>query len=218
MLMTVGKESVAVHIAGHEYKIRSDGDADALREIAGYVDQAMSRVRKRTGTVDTLDVAVLTCLNLAREILTLRGSQAPAGATSVGSDEMRKLIGRVEATLRNESASLAEEAPQEAAEGKSDQLADSALSEEQNAEVVSESGARSEAPLPDQVDAASAAKSEAARPAQVEMARTLDLPSFEALRDRASGARARAESEADGEGEAEMPEPRVAAGGRDRAS
>ena len=65
----MGKDSVAVRIAGHEYKIRSDGDVDALREIASYVDRAMARVRERTGTVDTLDVAVLTCLNLAREIM-----------------------------------------------------------------------------------------------------------------------------------------------------
>ena len=207
--MTVGKDSVAVRIAGHEYKIRSDGDGEALREIAGYVDQAMARVRKRTGTVDTLDVAVLTCLNLAREIMTLRETQAPVGATSVGSDEMRMLIDRVEATLRNDSASISQDPAQESS-GQSDNSASSA---DPSAEVDSDSDAQSE-----QADAADAVNPEEARPAQVEMAKTLDLPSFEALRDRASGAHALTESEADGEGEAEMPEPRVAAGGRDRAS
>ena len=65
----MSKKSIAVQIAGHKYKILSDGDGESLREIAGYVDAAMNRVRERTGTVDTLDIAVLTALNLAREII-----------------------------------------------------------------------------------------------------------------------------------------------------
>jgi cell division protein ZapA (FtsZ GTPase activity inhibitor) len=93
------RQIVAVRIAGHEYKIRSDGDADSLREIAGYVDRAMSRVRERTGTVDTLDVAVLTSLNLAREILTLREERVPQGMATVDDDKMQSLIARVEDAL-----------------------------------------------------------------------------------------------------------------------
>ena len=85
----MGKDSVAVRIAGHEYKIRSDGDVDGLREIASYVDRAMARVRERTGTVDTLDVAVLTCLNLAREIKALHEEQVPAGSTAVAENKLR---------------------------------------------------------------------------------------------------------------------------------
>ena len=92
-------ESVAVRIAGHEYKIRSDGDPDGLRDIARYVDQAMSRVRDRTRTVDTLDVAILTCLNLAREILVLRGERLPKGAATVDELRLRTLIEQVEETL-----------------------------------------------------------------------------------------------------------------------
>ena len=89
------RPSVAVQIAGHEYKIRSDGDEDGLVRIAGYVDRAMERVRERTGTVDSLDVAVLTCLNLAREILAIHGQRS-----SVMDDEkLRSLIDRVESVL-----------------------------------------------------------------------------------------------------------------------
>ena len=91
----MSKKSVAVRIAGHQYKIRSDGDAEALQEIASYVDKAMDRVRARTGTVDTLDVSVLTCLNLAREILVLRDQQSG----DVGDGRMRSLIERVEMVL-----------------------------------------------------------------------------------------------------------------------
>lgn len=104
-----GRRSVAVWIAGHEYKIRSEGDDDGLIRIAGYVDRAMHRVRERTGTVDSLDVAVLTCLNLAREILALH-ERSGAGTDD---QKLKSLIGRVESALsghvRTESAS--EQAP-----------------------------------------------------------------------------------------------------------
>ncbi len=89
------RRSVAVRIAGNDYKIRSDGDDDSLVRIAGYVDQAMSRVRERTGTVDSLDVAVLTCLNLAREILAIREQRSGA----ISDDRIRGLIERVESAI-----------------------------------------------------------------------------------------------------------------------
>ena len=149
---------VAVRIAGHEYKIRSDGDPDGLKEIAGYVDRAMARVRERTGTVDTFDVAVLTCLNLAREILALREARTPEGSTAIEDDKLRSLIEDVEAAL-----------------------------------IVR--------PTTDGVEEAAPATEERG-------ATTLELPSFESLREREDVEGAAADLEA----------PRVAAGGRDRAS
>ncbi len=89
------RRAVAVRIAGQDYKIRGDGDEEGLVRIAGYVDQAMLRVRERTGTVDSLDVAVLTCLNLARELLALH-EQRSGGA---GEERVRELIERVEAAI-----------------------------------------------------------------------------------------------------------------------
>ena len=97
------RRAVAVEIAGHEYKIRSDGDEEGLVRIAGYVDQAMQRVRERTGTVDSLDVAVLTCLNLAREILSIHGSihGSTHGQRSgaIQDEKLRSLIERVESAV-----------------------------------------------------------------------------------------------------------------------
>lgn len=87
--------TVSVRIAGHEYRIRGEGDEEGLVRIAGYVDRAMERVRARTGTVDSLDVAVLTCLNLAREILAIH-EQRTGEADEV---RIRSLIDRVEAVL-----------------------------------------------------------------------------------------------------------------------
>ncbi len=93
----MSKKSVAVQIAGHAYRIRSDSDEENLRRIASYVDQAMQRVRDGTGTVDSLDVAVLTCLNLAREILALR--ERHDDSFGADGDRLRGLIERVESAL-----------------------------------------------------------------------------------------------------------------------
>lgn len=168
----MSKKSVAVRIAGHDYKILSDGDPGSLREIASHVDQAMSRVRERTGTVDTLDVAVLTCLNLAREIFALRVQKNAA----VEDDRMRSLIDRVEGILGGETSSDAEDPD-----------------EERGTEADSSAG----------------------RSKGREPARTLDLPSVEALRDRATASSGAGEADSAG---ASMSEARVAAGGRERAS
>jgi cell division protein ZapA (FtsZ GTPase activity inhibitor) len=169
----MSKRSVAVEIAGQQYRIRSDADEEALHRLAAYVDRAMLRVRQGTGTADSLDVAVLTCLNLAREILALREQRGPMAEE----DKLRALIERVESELGASSQ-----------EPRSD-------------------GASSESDESAEVDVAeSSAREDSTR-------RTLDLPSFEALRDRGLPA-----DEADSGGANALPEARVASGGRDRAS
>jgi len=70
--MSVTKRSVAVHIRGQEFRVRSGGDEEALHRVAQYLDETMDRVSAQTGTVDSLGVAMLTALNLARELLELR--------------------------------------------------------------------------------------------------------------------------------------------------
>lgn len=158
---SAARNVVAVRIAGHEYRIRSDGNGDALREIAGYVDRAMQRVRERTGTVDTLDVAVLTCLNLAREILALHEERTPEGAAVVEADQLRGLIDRIEAIVPE------------------------AVAREHGATTASEGTA------------------ESAQPGATSVARTLELPAREALREEPTGTESA---------------PRVARAGGDRAS
>jgi cell division protein ZapA (FtsZ GTPase activity inhibitor) len=185
----MSKKSVAVRIAGHDYKILSDGDPASLQQVASYVDHAMDRVRERTGTVDSLDVSVLTCLNLAREILALRQEKSEA----VEDDRMRSLIERVETVLDGERSS-------------------GAVADDVAAAVTDGTGT-------DVVEVADSKDDSQRAPTRdsdgVDSARTLDLPSVESLRERttaASGARGEAAAEDS------MPEARVASGGRERAS
>ena len=103
------KSSVAVQIAGKEYRIRSDADPDWLQKVAGQVDRAMALIRERTETVDTLEVAVLTALNLAREIVLMREqlaarrdeeAEASGGGSQVlDSKRLRELIELAESAL-----------------------------------------------------------------------------------------------------------------------
>jgi cell division protein ZapA len=105
----LGKRSVSVEIAGKQYRIRSDADEAWLHRLAGAVDDAMRQIRDRTDTVDSQEIAVLTALNLARELVDLR-DQVAASRTDTGPptaeagagaspDRLRGLIERVEGVL-----------------------------------------------------------------------------------------------------------------------
>jgi cell division protein ZapA len=92
----LSKPSVAVTISGQQYRIRSDEDEGVLRRAAAYVDAVMSRIRDRTGTVDSHDVAVLTALNLSHELL-LQRERSVLGTHE--SERIESLAERVEQEL-----------------------------------------------------------------------------------------------------------------------
>lgn len=93
------KRSVAVRILGHEYRIRSDADEAQVERVARTVDEAMARIRERTGTVDTLDLAILTALNLANDLLA-RGEGATQGdCEAVERERLRALTELAEAAV-----------------------------------------------------------------------------------------------------------------------
>ena len=90
------RRSVAVRIRGQEFRILTDRDPDFLSRVAGLVDQTMARIERHTGTVDSFDLAMLTALNLARELLEIR-EKGSGGSADV--DRLRSLLERVESSL-----------------------------------------------------------------------------------------------------------------------
>lgn len=70
------KHSVPVTIQGREYRIRGDGDPARMQRAAELLDETMTKVRTRSGTADSVDVAVLAALNLANA---LAGDRAGSG-------------------------------------------------------------------------------------------------------------------------------------------
>ena len=83
------RATVPVLIQGQEYKIRTGGDDEAVRRVAEYVDLTMSRVRSRTRTVDSRDVAVLTALNIANDLLALREGRSAEVERNVAAEPQR---------------------------------------------------------------------------------------------------------------------------------
>jgi len=91
----MSSQSVGVRLQGREYQIRSDADPEWLRRVASYVDAAMTRIREETKTVDSLDVAMLTSLNLAREVVDSR-ARAPDGGAPVPDPDAERLKSLIE--------------------------------------------------------------------------------------------------------------------------
>ena len=59
--------TVGVTIFGRTYHLRGDGQSDHLARIAERVDRTMREIAEKTGTADTLKVAILAALNIADE-------------------------------------------------------------------------------------------------------------------------------------------------------
>ncbi len=65
-------QGTPVQIFGQVYRLRSDEDADRVRQIAEMVDQKMNRIADRGASADNYRIAVLAALELADELHTLR--------------------------------------------------------------------------------------------------------------------------------------------------
>lgn len=100
----VAKRSVAVQLSGREYRIKSDAEEAWLQGVARLVEATMEAVRKRTGTVDSEEVALLAALNLARELTVLRENADDEPRISEAT--LRPLIELVESTTEAARASL----------------------------------------------------------------------------------------------------------------
>jgi len=92
------KTTVPVTIRGKEFRVRSDEPEESLHAVARTLDEAMRSVEKRTGTVDSLDIALLTGLNLARELVRAREGRAP-GRVAAPTERLRALVDLVEAEV-----------------------------------------------------------------------------------------------------------------------
>jgi cell division protein ZapA len=95
------KRTIPVTIQGREYRVRGDGDPAGVQRAAALLDETMEKVRARSGTADTVDIAVLAALNLANLIATNRA----------GSDVIQGFEQRVDALAQLVEAATAEPGP-----------------------------------------------------------------------------------------------------------
>ena len=92
------KRSVSIRVLGQEYRIRTDVDPAELQRVAALVDETMGRLRDRTGEADTLDLAMITAVNLARDLIAERSQRRDPG---LDPGRARDLAERVEVALRD---------------------------------------------------------------------------------------------------------------------
>jgi cell division protein ZapA (FtsZ GTPase activity inhibitor) len=84
------KRTVPVTIQGRQYRIRADGDSGSVERAAELLDETMTKVRARSGTADSVDIAVLAALNLANALT----------ADRTGEVAGRELEQRIDALVR----------------------------------------------------------------------------------------------------------------------
>ncbi len=94
------KKTVPVKIQGRDYRIRSDGAEDLVKEAAKLVDETMGELRNRASAVDSLDVAVLEALYLANRLIVSSDTQVKqSGFLEEESALLQALIELVEESL-----------------------------------------------------------------------------------------------------------------------
>jgi cell division protein ZapA (FtsZ GTPase activity inhibitor) len=99
------KRPISVRILGKEYRIRNDAvDATGVERAAAVVEDTMAKIRKRTGRVDSLDLAVLAALNIANRLIAQRERYTAAQARQVDAEGLQDLIQRVESALHADAA------------------------------------------------------------------------------------------------------------------
>jgi cell division protein ZapA len=90
---------VTVEIFGQTYTVKAGAEPGYVEDLAKYVDAQMREVSRAAGAVDTVRIAVLAALNIADEVLRLRGAARDAEAAA----------GKKAASLARELASALEE-------------------------------------------------------------------------------------------------------------
>jgi cell division protein ZapA len=66
----MGKERyVEIKIFGQTYTVKTDEEEDYIRRVAQHVNEKMEEVLRKTRSVSTLNVAILTALNIADDLL-----------------------------------------------------------------------------------------------------------------------------------------------------
>ena len=93
-----GASSIEVTVLGRSYTVAcGEGEREALMKAVAYLDAKMAEIKKSGKVVGSERIAVTTALNLAHELLRMRG-RGESADTDV-SQKIRQLRERVETAL-----------------------------------------------------------------------------------------------------------------------
>ena len=66
---------VEIKVFGQIYTVKTDEGEDHIQKVAQYVNEKMAEVTKNTKSVSSLNVAILTALNLADDLVREKGKR-----------------------------------------------------------------------------------------------------------------------------------------------
>jgi cell division protein ZapA len=69
------KRAVEVSMMGQKFMIKSDSNDDYVSKIAGYVDGKVNEVLQNTKSVASIQVALLTAMNIADEFFKFKDNK-----------------------------------------------------------------------------------------------------------------------------------------------
>ena len=67
------KKSHKINILGQELSVLSDADDEHVASVIRVVNEKMEEIKKSANNFKTLDIAILAALNVAEELVKLRG-------------------------------------------------------------------------------------------------------------------------------------------------
>jgi len=92
--------SVTVRIMGKEYAVACPPDEhEALVKSADYLNERMSTIRKRGKALGAERIAVMAALNIARELLAVRGVDGVAAVNPEAIARLRQMSLDIDSTL-----------------------------------------------------------------------------------------------------------------------
>lgn len=92
--------SVTVRIMGKEYSVVCPAEEhEALVKSADYLNERMTTIRRRGKALGTEKIAVMAALNIARELLQLKGVEGVASASPESVERLRQLSLDIDSTL-----------------------------------------------------------------------------------------------------------------------
>lgn len=92
--------SVTVRIMGKEYTVACPPDEhEALVKSADYLNERMSSIRKRGKALGAERIAVMAALNIARELLEMKGVEGVAQANPEALHRVRQMALDIDSTL-----------------------------------------------------------------------------------------------------------------------
>lgn len=97
------KIAVTVRIMGREYSVECPREEhEALVASAEYLNERMNAIRRRGKALGSERIAVMVALNVARELLQLRGEERVGGIDPRAVERVRQLKLDIDSTLAAE--------------------------------------------------------------------------------------------------------------------